>query len=91
MILFVFEGEKREPALYETIKRLYFPGKDDNIICSFGNNIYELYKEMRSLGDSADIVDVMKKRMASRRDNSLAGTKSADFSESQKQSDCKSD
>ncbi len=43
MILFVFEGCNREPYVYKTIERLYFPKKNDNIICSFGNNIYDLY------------------------------------------------
>ena len=45
MILFVFEGNEREPRLYRTLERLYFPRENDNIICSFGNNIYELYNE----------------------------------------------
>ena len=44
MILFIFEGDEREPRLYRTMERLYFPKKNDNIICSFGNNIYDLYK-----------------------------------------------
>ena len=39
MILFVFEGDEREPRLYRTLERLYFPKVNDNIICSFGNNV----------------------------------------------------
>ena len=39
MILFVFEGDEREPRLYRTLERLYFPKVNDNIICSFGNNM----------------------------------------------------
>ncbi len=51
MILFVFEGEKREPALFKAIERLFF--KDgQHIVCSFGNNIYELYQRMTALDGS---------------------------------------
>lgn len=39
MILFVFEGGEREPRLYRTQERLNFPKVNDNIICSFGNNM----------------------------------------------------
>ena len=46
MILFIFEGDEREPRLYRTMERLYFPKENDNIICSFGNNIYDLYNEI---------------------------------------------
>ena len=48
MILFVFEGEDREPYLYKTLEKLYLPKDNDNIICSFGNNIYDLYSEMEA-------------------------------------------
>ena len=29
MILFVFEGDEREPRLYRTLERLYFPMQKD--------------------------------------------------------------
>lgn len=45
MILFVFEGERSEPRLFRTIEQLYFRG-DDVILCSYGNDIYELYREI---------------------------------------------
>ena len=38
MILFVFEGKKREPEIFKTLEYLYFP-KGQTIVCSFGNNI----------------------------------------------------
>jgi hypothetical protein len=47
MILFVFEGKEREPFLYKTLERLYMPKGNDNIICTFNNNIYELYSVRR--------------------------------------------
>ena len=58
MILFVFEGDEREPRLYRTLERLYFPKVNDNIICSFGNNIYDLYNELKEYEDGGDIVSV---------------------------------
>lgn len=64
MILFVFEGSNREPYVYKTIERLYFPKKNDNIICSFGNNIYDLYSEMMKYGGDGDIVSIMRERLS---------------------------
>ena len=49
MILFVFEGDEREPRLYRTLEKLYFPKVNDNIICSFGHNIYDLYNDRRNM------------------------------------------
>lgn len=81
MILFVFEGEEREPDLYKTLERLYFPKGNGNIICSFRNNIYALYKEMEALEGEGDIVAVMKERLAERGDTVLDGLRSSDYSE----------
>lgn len=64
MILFVFEGERREPMLFKSIEHLFFPSSEENIICSFGNNIYELYRQMHALGDGADIAGVLKENGA---------------------------
>lgn len=60
MILFVFEGVRREVMLFRSIEHLFFSRPNENIICSFGNNIYELYRQMKCLGDGADIVGLMK-------------------------------
>ena len=46
MILFVFEGAEREPRIFKTLERLFF-GKEERLVCSFGNNIYELYRQLR--------------------------------------------
>ena len=81
MILFVFEGEEREPNLYKTLERLYFPRKNDNIVCSFGNNIYALYMEMLALDGDGDIVSVLKEKLAERGEKNLEGKRSSDFSE----------
>ena len=81
MILFIFEGDDREPRLYKTLERLYFPKKNDNIICSFGNNIYDLYNEMAEYDGDGDIVSVMRERLADRGDKILDEIKSSDISE----------
>lgn len=81
MILFVFEGDEREPRLYRTLERLYFPKVNDNIICSFGNNIYDLYNELKEYEDGGDIVSVMRERLAARGDSTLNGMRSSDISE----------
>ena len=81
MILFIFEGDDREPRLYKTLERLYFPKKNDNIICSFGNNIYDLYNEMAEYDGDGDIVSVMRERLADRGDKTLDEIKSSDISE----------
>ena len=81
MILFVFEGDEREPRLYRTLERLYFPKDNDNIICSFGNNIYDLYNEMVEYGGGGDIVSIMRERLARKGDSTLDGIRSTDISE----------
>lgn len=84
MILFVFEGKKREPDLFKTIQQLYFPKDNNQILCSFGNNIYDLYKEVESLKingeDYSDIVSLLKRK--NKKDSALANVNSSsDFSE----------
>lgn len=81
MILFVFEGEDREPHVYKTIERLYFPRKNDNIICSFGNNIYDLYNEMKEYDGDGDIVSIMSEHLAERGDSTLENIRRTDISE----------
>lgn len=80
MILFVFEGEEREPLLFRTLERMFFK-KQNNIICSFGNNIYELYQLMLSYDDDCSVVDVLKEYLLKRGDNTLSGIRSSDISE----------
>ena len=75
MILFVFEGRRREPDIFRTLDFLFFP-KGQTIVCSFGNNIYELYRQLVDLDSAGDIVSLLIEQ------NKLdAGTKSSDFSE----------
>ncbi len=83
MILFVFEGERREPQLYQALESLFFNEKEDKtIVCSFGCNIYELYRRVNLLGEGADIVSILRKDLEGRDDNPLRDiTTSSEFAE----------
>lgn len=73
MILFVFEGVKREPDLFRTIQRLYFSNREEQIVCSYNNNIYQLYKDLQEYDGDGDIVSLpdgkvcLPKRQSSKR------------------------
>ena len=76
MILFIFEGTRREPTLYKTMEDLFFPKDNQRIICSFGNNIYNLYKKMAPANSdesdfTEDIVSVLKESLKDQSSNSL--------------------
>lgn len=76
MILFVFEGAEREPRIFKTLERLFF-GKEERLVCSFGNNIYELYRQLREFDGEGDIVSILRENKA----QLPPGVKSSDFSE----------
>ena len=77
MILFVFEGAEREPRIYKTLKRLFFGG-GESIVCSFGNNIYELYRQLQELDGDGEIVSVLRENKA---EGLPVNVKTSDFSE----------
>lgn len=82
MILFVFEGKQREPYLFQTIQRLFFPKNNEHIVCSFGNNLYQLYKELSEYEGDGDIVSLLKEKFSDRKDNPFRNIqRSSDFSE----------
>ena len=82
MILFIFEGNKREPMLFRSIERMFFPNKTETICYSFGNDIYELYTQLNLLGDGADIVSLLRDRAVNDTNNPLHKfEKTSDFSE----------
>lgn len=81
MILFVFEGKKREPELFRTMEKLFFQDRQ-SIVCSFGNNIYELYRQMKALDDAGDIVSLLVERYRGCDDSPFDGSsKRSDYSE----------
>ena len=80
MILFVFEGEKREITLFKTLEELYFKNEgDERIICSFCNNIYSLYGRIFETGE--DIVSVVKSQLSNSDKINLSKFKVSDFSQ----------
>ncbi|MBR4353038.1 MAG: hypothetical protein IKQ01_08230 [Bacteroidales bacterium] len=81
MILFVFEGTRREPDIFRTLEYLFFP-KGQTIVCSFGNNIYELYRQLKALDGGGDIVSILREKYNDNPENPFSPeTKSSDFSE----------
>ena len=58
MILFVFEGERREPALFHMLEAAFFGGVgEQRIVCSYCSNIYSLYQKMTADAGSGDFVE----------------------------------
>ena len=81
MILFVFEGRKREPNLFRAIESLFFKDRQ-HIVCSFDNNIYELYKKLRDFDDAGDIISVLREKYLGSEDSPFPeNARSSDFSE----------
>ena len=81
MILFIFEGAKYEPSLYEGIKSLFFPRSSDQVLCSFCSSIYTFYKRMKDeFGEFGDVVDILKAEMEKvDPSNEIFKYKSSDF------------
>lgn len=81
MILFIFEGAKYEPALYDGIKPLFFNRSKDQILCSFCSSIYTFYKRLKDDFDGfADVVDVLKlEKEKVDPENEIFQYKSSDF------------
>ena len=81
MILFIFEGAKYEPPLYEGIKALFFPRSNDQVLCSFCSSIYTFYKRLKEDFDGfGDVVDILKAEKAKTDpDNEIFDYKSSDF------------
>lgn len=82
MILFVFEGRKTEPSLFKTLEYLYFNNPNEQKICCFGYNIYELYRLMNESDFTEDVVTVIKRKLESRNEKPIPEDVSiTDFSE----------
>ncbi len=47
MILFIFEGKKCEPRLFETLKHLFFAKETEPFVCTYNSNIYSLYSNLK--------------------------------------------
>ena len=71
MILFVFEGAKREPTLFKTMEYLFLSNNNQHRIYSYKNNIYNLYKQMTQTEVPEDIITILKKKSDAENDNEL--------------------
>lgn len=86
MILFIFEGEKREVQIHKTIQYLFFNNNQPHIL-SYCNNIYDLYKKMKKHSDDfngigADIVKILKEIEKNNESKTLHNIENSDaFSE----------
>ena len=61
-ILLVFEGEKREPRIFESIHKYFFQNNQSAIIrVSYGAEIYQLYRELSHLTekDGLELLDIL--------------------------------
>ena len=47
MILLIFEG-KDDKVYFESIKRLFFPEKEETFVCTYNSNIYSLYNKLKA-------------------------------------------
>lgn len=81
MILFVFEGEKSEPKIFETIKTLFFEKRNESIVCCYNSNIYSLYNTIKrdysefkteNSWESVDVVSILREKKAQSKDNPFA-------------------
>lgn len=87
MILFVFEGQKRKPALFRSLERVILPEGNERIICSYGNNIHALYQTMTGNGQAEndeyfDLVSILREKAFSDPENPLNQIRSSsDISE----------
>ena len=83
MILFVFEGQKREPKLFKAIEESFHFGKE-RIICSYGSDIQSLYNKAKVLdapeleGRALDIVALLKEARASNPEDEIHQIASSD-------------
>ena len=59
--LFVFEGAKREPAIFKTLESVFFK-KTERILCVYGTSFLDLYERMRSSDFELDIVSILKEK-----------------------------
>lgn len=57
-ILCIFEGESRETKYFKQLNNYYF-NESSILVCSYGNDIYELFKELDQ-DDDLDIVEILR-------------------------------
>ncbi|GHB70354.1 hypothetical protein GCM10008107_19660 [Psychrosphaera saromensis] len=79
-ILCIFEGEKREVQYFKTLKNIYF-SELSILVCSYGNDIYELFKELKEDVD-LDIIELLREsKNVPENEKILEGYERDDFSQ----------
>lgn len=80
MILFILEGKKREDYILKSVEYLFFPEIKNTIICSYGNNIYNLYKRLKA--DGEDIESLILPKLLKEKESGISeDTHISDFAE----------
>lgn len=79
MTLFVFEGKKREPALFQHLKEIY--DIEGEVVCTYQTGIHSLYKEMNTGGFDVDLVPILRDHLHKNQDATLDDYKTSDFGE----------
>ena len=67
IILFVFEGEKTEASIYQSLQKYFLNEKRNTIICAtFNAEIYQLYEKLKldafDIGEAVDLVEELKSK-----------------------------
>ena len=79
--LFVFEGAKREPAIFRTLESVFFK-KTERIVCIYGTSFLDLYNRMRSTDFELDVVSVLKEKFQGREESPFTSEdKVSDFAQ----------
>lgn len=89
MILFVFEGQRSEPKLFEALKELFFPKRVEQFVCTYNSNIYSLYSHLakhdvfqdENVESSGRTVSILNTILQKKGDDTLANILEAEISE----------
>ena len=74
MILFVFEGKRREKELFLTLEKLFLKQQSESILHCYEGNIYDFYQKLSQGGSLSsseaelDFVTVLQNRAKERKD-----------------------
>lgn len=87
MILFIFEGRRCEPRLFETLKHLFFTKETEPFVCTYNSNIYSLYSKLKgydvfeNVTASGNTVTILNDILQKKGDDTLADVLETDVSE----------
>lgn len=79
MILFVFEGKKKEPAIFDSLRKIYFKREESIVLCTYNTDFHSLYKDLKE--NDWELFYVLRERLQKRNDDTLDGLKASDISQ----------